>query len=148
MSRQNKTGTKNRNAYIYHDANGNIADVLVVGKDGVTEELIAELYELDRHEYNNGHKEKRRHVSLDAYNLDDNLIRSGTNLINEVETNETIDVLNRATARLSPGQRKLVISIYYEGERLTDIAKREGVSKSAITHRLERAMKKIKKYLE
>ena len=40
----------------------------------VPDEWGTVLVDLDRQEYNNDHKETRRHCSLDAYNLDDGLL--------------------------------------------------------------------------
>ena len=39
------------------------------------------LVDFDRQEYNNNHKETRRHCSLDAYNLDDALFPSDVDVL-------------------------------------------------------------------
>lgn len=62
--------------------------------------------------------------------------------------NEEKDKLHKAIANLLPEQQELLRKIYFEGEKITDIAKAQGVDKSAITHRLETVYKKLKKYLK
>jgi len=46
---------------------------------------------------------------------------------------------------LKPNQAELIIAIYLDGVPVTEYARREGVHKSAISHRLETAKKNFKK---
>jgi DNA-directed RNA polymerase specialized sigma24 family protein len=48
---------------------------------------------------------------------------------------------------LAPEQQRLIYLIYFDSVSATDIAKAEGVDKSAISHRLSRAIRSLKKYL-
>lgn len=106
------------------------------------------LLELDRQEYNANHREIRRHASLEAFNLDDALFPSNTDIPAEYEAIEQLAAIDRAIGKLLPEQQRLIRQIFYEGEKPSDIARREGVDKSAISHRLDRALKKLKSFLD
>lgn len=105
------------------------------------------IVELDRQEYNNNHKETRRHCSLDAFNLDDALFPSDDDVEAEVTTKDENRRLYAAIAQLSPRQQYLIRQVYFEGRKYTDIAREEGVDRTAISHATERALKKLKKIL-
>lgn len=105
------------------------------------------LVDLDRQEYNTNHKETRRHCSLEAYNLDDALIPSEANVEGEMLKNQDIDALYAAIEKLQPQQRDLVRRVYFDGEKLADIARAEGVSKAAITNRMSKIISSLKKFL-
>ena len=102
------------------------------------------LFELDRHEYNNNQTETHRHASLDAFNLDGDLFRSGEDIPTEFEANERDAALNTAIEKLKPAQRDLIRSIYFDGIPISDYAKAEGVSQPAISQRLATTIKKLK----
>jgi RNA polymerase sigma-70 factor (ECF subfamily) len=103
------------------------------------------LTELDRQMDNTNQRETRRHASLDAYNLDDALFPSKTDISSEYERKESIAI---AMEHLLPEQLKLIRQVFFEGISQSEIARREGVDKSAISHRLNLAYKRIKKYLK
>ena len=105
------------------------------------------LMELDRQINNTDQRETRRHISMDAYNLDDALLPSGTDIEAEYERKESIATVTRAISRLLPDQQRLVQQIFFEGISSAEIARCEGVDKSAISHRLRRAIKKLEKNL-
>ena len=50
----------------------------------VPDEWETVLVDLDRQEYNNDHKETRRHCSLEAYNLDDGLLPSDEDVVRDI----------------------------------------------------------------
>ena len=105
------------------------------------------LIDLDREEYNVNHKETRRHCSLDAFNLDDALFPSDDNVEAEVTTKDEYRRLHKAIAQLSPRQQYLIQQVFNEGRKYTDIAREEGVDRTAISHAADRAIKKKKKIL-
>jgi RNA polymerase sigma-70 factor (ECF subfamily) len=114
--------------------------------DVEVEEIWGEmLMDMDRMEYNNDHKETRRHASLNELNLDDAYLSSDYNLEDEILRKEEINELVKALEILSPEQLHLVKSVYFEGKSMTDIARSEGVSKMAITYRMKVVIEKIKK---
>ena len=103
--------------------------------------------DLDRQEYNVNHKETRRHCSLEAYNLDGNLLPSETNIEVEVLKNEERQELMDAIEKLTPDQRDLIKAVFFDGVSISEYAKKKGVSQPAITQRKETALKKLKNFL-
>ena len=113
----------------------------------VDESLGGMLLDLDRQQYNNDHKETRRHVSLDGMDYEGELFVSAEDTEGEAERREDMARLFSAMEALSPAQRELVKKVYFEEQKISDIAAEEGVDKSAVSHRLERIHKKLKKFL-
>ena len=106
------------------------------------------LLDFDRQQYNNDQKETRRHVSLDGMGYEGKLFISADDTEGEAERREDMARLFSAMEALSPTQRELVEKVYFEGHSCASIAAEEGVDKSAISHRLERIQKKLKKILD
>lgn len=102
------------------------------------------LLELDRQEHNNNQTEKRRHASLDAFNLDGTLFPSGDDIEAECIRNEEWKALYDAIEQLLPQQQELIKKVFIEMQTLVSIARAEGVGESAIRDRLNRIYKKIK----
>ncbi len=113
----------------------------------VDEKWATIVLELDREEYNDNHRETRRHCSLDALNLDDALLPSSADVFQAVADAEIKRKLYRAIETLSPQQRELVWRIYFLGEHPADIARELGVSKTAIHNRLQRIFTQLQKNL-
>lgn len=105
------------------------------------------LVDFDRQEYNNDHKETRRHVSLDGMEYEGELFSSVADTADEVERREELARLMRAMEALSPAQRELVLKVYFEGRSLVSIAAEENVSHVAIVRRLNRIYEKLRKNL-
>lgn len=110
----------------------------------VDDEWSCVLLEIDRAEYNANQKETRRHVSLDAYNLDDALLPSGTDIESEFSDKDAVCC---ALSHLTERQQYLIRKTCLEGWKYTEIAALEAKDESAIRHSVERAKKKLKKYL-
>ena len=47
-----------------------------------------------------------------------------------------------------PSQRELIRQVYFDGEKMSDIAREEGVDVSSISHRKERALKSLKRFMK
>ena len=105
------------------------------------------LSELDRIEYNNNQTETRRHVSLDAFNLDGTLFPSEDDVPGEIEEKERDSELYAAIKKLKPAQTELIRNIYFNGISVSDYAKIKHVSQPAISQRLATAIKKLKQFL-
>ena len=105
------------------------------------------LVDLDRQEYNNDHKETRRHCSLEAYNLDDGLFPSDVDVVRDILAAEERQHLYEAIAKLEPRQQKLILQVYFEGRTFTSIAQEEGVDRTAVSKATQRAVHKLKKLL-
>ena len=112
----------------------------------VEEEWADIVIDLDRQEYNVNHKETRRHCSLEAYNLDDALLPSDENVERDVIDDEDKKRLYKAIAALTPDQQELVRRVYFNNERLADIAREQGVSRAALTNRMNRIVSSLKKF--
>ena len=122
--------------------------------DGHMEEIEVEpevaetIKELDRQEYNNTQKETRRHTSLSAVEYEDERFTArNADVLEKTLHRMDAEALRRALPVLTPAQQDLVRRVFFAGERPSDIAEAEGVDKSAITHRLERIYRQLKKTL-
>ena len=113
----------------------------------VDERLGGMLLDLDRQQENNDQKETRRHFSLNGMDYEGELFASAEDTERAVEHREDMARLYSAMEALSPSQRELVEKVYFEERKITDIAREEGVDKSAVSHRLERIHKKLKNIL-
>ncbi len=102
------------------------------------------LIEMDRLEYNTNHKETRRHISLEACDRDDNQLPDSTDLEETCIQRMEIDALQCAMDSLLPKQRELIQKIFFENQTITSLARLEGVGKSAICERLNRALERLK----
>ena len=111
----------------------------------VDERLGGMLLDLDRQQYNNDQKETRRHFSLNGLDYEGDLFASAEDTEGEAVRREDMARLYSAMEALFPSQRELMKKVYFEERKITDIAAEEGVDKSAISHRLERIHKKLKK---
>lgn len=118
----------------YEFVNGEISEIEV--DDNLGELLV----DFDRQEYNNDHKETRRHISLDGMEYE------GEAFLSPADTEE--QVLKRAMEALTPAQRELVRRVYFENESIAAVARSEGVHESSIRERLRWIYKKLKKFLE
>ena len=114
----------------------------------VSEEIGAVIIDLDRQEYNNDHKETRRHYSLDGKvyeGMDYAVEDSDLEALFAGPTDE--ERLHVAIRQLSPDQQEMVRAIFFENVSVNDYAARTGVTQSAISHRLQTVKKKLKKLL-
>ena len=106
------------------------------------------LIDLDRQEYNNDHKETRRHYSLEGKvyeGMDYAVEDPGLEALFAGPTDE--ERLHTAIRQLSPDQQEMVRAIFFENVSVNDYAARMGVTQSAISHRLQTVKKKLKKLL-
>ena len=106
------------------------------------------LIEMDRLEYNANHKETRRHISLEVCDQDDNRLPSNTDLEEICIQRMEIDALRRGMDSLLPEQRELIRKVFFENQKITSLARAQGVNESAIRDRLSRIYKKLKIFLE
>lgn len=129
-------------AYRYHFSNGETISIDVSNDWGEI------LIDLDRQEYNNDHKETRRHYSLEGKvyeGMDYAVEDSGLEALFAGPTDE--ECLRTAIQQLTPDQQEMVQAIYFENVSVNDYAARMGVTQSAISHRLQTVKKKLKKLL-
>lgn len=119
-----------------------------IKKITVTEAEGKEIIELNRIEYNDNHRETRRHVSLEAYDPYGALVKDDTDPLQEVINKEEMDQLHHSINQLKPEQQKLVMKKFWNEMKQIDIAKDEGVSKMAITKRWQTIKRQLKKILQ
>lgn len=129
-------------AYRYHFSNGETISI------DVSDDWGEILIDLDRQEYNNDHKETRRHYSLEGKvyeGMDYAVEDSGLEALFAGPTDE--ECLRTAIQQLTPDQQEMVQAIFFENVSVNDYAARMGVTQSAISHRLQTVKKKLKKLL-
>ena len=122
--------------------------------DGHMEELEVEpevaetIKELDRQEYNNNHKETRRHYHLEGctYEGDDFAVEDPA-LVQLLEDDGLLAKLPSAVASLLPRQRRLINQVFVERKTYVAIAREDGVDESAVRKAVGRALKKLEKLL-
>ena len=114
----------------------------------VTEATGKEIIEINRIEYNDNHRETRRHVSLEAYDPYGALVKDNADPLQEVINKEEMDQLHQSISQLTPAQQKLLMNKFWDGMKQIDIAKDEGVSKMAITKRWQTIKRQLKKILQ
>lgn len=114
----------------------------------ISEEWGDILIDLDRQEYNVNHKETRRHASLEAFNLDGTLFPSDADVAVDVIGKDELERLYAAIGKLQPQQQELLRSVFFGGETLAAIARKEGVSKMALTNRMKKIYAALQKNLE
>lgn len=124
--------------YTYHFLNGESQEI------EVTEALYMALTDADRLEYNNDHANTRRHISLDMAESDEGMQFADPASMPMSKTDERVQI---ALEHLRLDQQWLIRAVYFDGIRVNDLATIEGVSGSAITHRLRTAEKNLKKIL-
>ncbi len=125
----------------YVFVNGEVSEI------EVEEALGGLLLELDRQEANNTRSETRRHISLSELSYEGSLFDAGIDVSEEVWARITAEALREALQKLPAAQRELIVQVYFQGRRPAEIARTEGVSRQSVSERLQRALKKLQKYL-
>lgn len=109
----------------------------------VAEEWGSVLIDLDRQEYNNNHKEKRRHYSLDACIYEGSEYAVNDKELERLTKDDGMaDKLSAAIASLLPRQQMLIKQVFFEGKKYTEIARAEGLDPSSVRQATMRAVKK------
>lgn len=111
----------------------------------VSEEIAKALQELDSEEQRIKRKESRRQVASLEQLLDEGFDFEES--LNDRLTDEQITKVRDALEHLTTDQQWLVEQVFYENRTQAEIARELGVSKAAITQRLERIFEKMKKVL-
>lgn len=125
----------------YVFVNGEVSEI------EVEETLGGLLLELDRQEANNTRAETRRHISLSELSYEGSLFDAGIDVPEAVWAQISADALREALQKLPATQRELIVQVYFQGRRPAEIARTEGVSRQSVSERLQRALKKLQKYL-
>ena len=124
--------------YTYHFANGESQEI------EVTEAQYLILKDADRIEYNNNQSNTRRHISLDMAETDEGMQFADPS---SFPLSERDSRLHAAIEHLRPDQQSLISAVYFDGMSVNDYAAAEGVTHTAISHRLRTAKNNLKKIL-
>ena len=127
---------------MYRFADGHVEEL------EVEQEVAETLNELDRQEYNNNHRETRRHVTFDCTEEKSWLAVDDQRLSRLFDSPPDEIRLRTAINQLEQHHRDLIIAIFYRGIKIVEYARLTGVSQSAISQQLSNAIKKLKKFLE
>ena len=114
----------------------------------VSDEWGEILIDLDRQEYNNDHKETRRHYHMEGcvYEGDDFAVDDPA-LARLLEDDGLLTKLPSAIASLLPRQRRLINQVFVERKTYVAIAREDGVDESAVRKAAGRALRKLEKLL-
>lgn len=94
-------------------------------------------------------KETRRHIPLsffDEQGVEFEDIK--TNIEECLIKDDIYSLLGQAVKLLNQKQQNLVYQVFYSNKSLTEIAKEQGVSKSAITQQMQVILKKLREILK
>ena len=131
---------------IKYEINGKIVELEVEDSFAAQYEIITQ--ESKRNDWKHDWRNRKNNTSLEV--LEENgfqFISKEKSAQERIEETEEIVALRKALSLLKEFDRVLIERIYFNGEKAVDIAKELGVGKSAISNRLERIFKKIKKFL-
>ena len=124
--------------------------VTATGKNEVEvdERFINILREMDREECKADRKHSRHYpISLNNADFDGDWMTDSADILGDLVRAEDRERLHKALATLTRNQQTLIRQVFFEGVAPSDIAQRDGVDKSAISHRLALAYKRLKKNL-
>ncbi len=122
----------------------------------VSEEIAKQYRESMREEWRNDAYEKYYSKSLEGiieagrdfederYNVEETIADAEIERIKNLR----LENLHKALDSLLPEQKELLTEIYFNGVTQREIAEREGVDESAISKRMERIYKRLKKFFE
>ena len=119
----------------------------------VSEEVYKTYWKITEHEKYLQRKDWKNNVlPFSALDYDGHFIESivdeRIDLEKIVEVKMQIDELNKALATLTKEEKELIEAIFYKGESLRSISKKEKVSHQAISGRRDRILEKLRKLLE
>ena len=104
--------------------------------------------EINKPTFNNNQTETRRHSYIEDMDPDDKHFDDGTDILSDYIQRESFEELYRAIEQLEPKQQELLKKVFWEEIKQVDIAKSEGVGKTAIENRMSRIYAKLKKLLK
>lgn len=129
--------------YTYHFSDGTKSTV------DVTDEMYKTLTELDAQEYRNNRTETRRHVPLTTLtDINKDILALDEDLADVLIAKENASNLQAAIESLTEEEQDIVKLYYFNNLTLEKIAKKYGVQKSAISRRLSRILRNLKKVLQ
>ena len=94
-------------------------------------------------------KETRRHISFNVFEekgieFEDESFDLENSLIDKESKNQVLAAIKKLNSR----QQNSIWEVFYKGKTLSEIAKTNGVSKSAITQQMQLILRKLKEILK
>ena len=94
-------------------------------------------------------KETRRHISMNVFEekgieFKDESSDLENSLIDEENKNQVLEAIKKLNSR----QQNLILEVFYKGKTLSEIAKANEVSKSAVTQQMQVILRKLKEILK
>ena len=112
----------------------------------VDERLYGVLRAMDREAYNADRRFRRHNpVSLSHADYDGKWMQDDTDVLGDLIRAESRAFHRAALAQLTLGQRRLIEQIFFNREKVTDVARRAGVSEAAIRCRLQKIYSRMRK---
>ncbi|HOF03052.1 MAG TPA: sigma-70 family RNA polymerase sigma factor [Atribacterota bacterium] len=102
----------------------------------------------DRLEYNNDQAETRRQRSCSDQNDKSEMLTSGEDALDHLLSSIEKDTVRKAIRSLDPPQQELVLDVYYRGLSMAAVARRDKVSKMAVTNRMKKIIKRLQENLK
>ena len=113
----------------------------------VTEEWASVLVELDRLDRNSNQTETRRHCSLEAYNLDGEMLSTGEDIEEDLLQRETFQEVRNAVSQLPPKQREVIERLYFLDQTGIEAAAAMGINRGTVANYHADAKKNLRKIL-
>lgn len=132
---------------IKYEINGKIVELEV--EDSFASAYVEIDIESKRNEWKHDWRNRKLNCSMNALDESGFQFKSNNLPIEEqIEMDEEHEELKKAISMLLPEQQDLIRLIYFEGKTHTEIARELGVDRSAISHRVSRALAQLKKFLK
>ena len=114
----------------------------------VDDELGKIVKKIEKNERKNDRTETRRHKYLSELEEQGYYIADDNDTFEEDVRSVQYKKLMTAIKELQPQQQELLFRVYWKKEKQKKIAAEEGVSEMAISNRMKKIIKKLKKFFE
>ncbi len=114
----------------------------------VCDELGKIVEQIENAELKNNRTETRRHKYMSELEEQGHYIADDSDPFVEIIKSERNKKLVDAIEKLQPQQQALLIRVYWNGEKQKKVAAEEGVLEMAISKRMNRIYKNLKKFLK
>lgn len=113
-------------------------------RESLREEWRGDAYEKYYSKSLEGIIEAGRDFEDEQNDVEESIVKAETERIKNLR----LENLHKALDSLLPEQRELLMEVYFNGITQREIAEREGVDESAVSKRMERIYKRLKKFFE
>lgn len=130
--------------YTYSFANGETSEI------EVTEEWAEVLTQMDEEEKSNDRSETRRHVSLERFVHEEDLVLTSSDDIEEevIRKSSEKELLASMRACLCPTRYDLIYSLYFLGYNQREYAVLHGMTEFAVAMKKKRAIEDLKNFFK